>query len=186
MGPSIFSSIVFIRVSLPKIWLCFYWFVRVRCIFVLMRKVVGAALGGALWVRSPKTSGVSIRPLAYQFACSLAHLLAPHYSLCSRAPLRSFARSLVHSLAPELMGQKFLSLNWTRRFHSVSSHCAMRTKRKEKALSLFLCFRFEKAFFSGKLRGRKRWNKSLWVVDAVLSSIVYRRRRGPIGRSTID
>ena len=96
MVPSIFSSIVFIRVSLPKIWLCFCWIVRVRWIFVLMRKVVGAALGGALWVGSPKTSGVSIRPLACLFACSLAHLHAPHYSLCSRAPLRSVIRLLAH------------------------------------------------------------------------------------------
>ena len=32
-----------------------------------------------------------------------SHLLAPHSSLRSRAPLRSFDRSLAHSLTPELM-----------------------------------------------------------------------------------
>ena len=38
---------------------------------------------------------------AHPFACSLAplnHSLAPHYSFRSQAPLRSFVRSLAHSL----------------------------------------------------------------------------------------
>ena len=37
----------------------------------------------------------------------LTHLLAPHCSLCLLALLRSFARLLAHSLAPELMGKRF-------------------------------------------------------------------------------
>ena len=47
------------------------------------------------------------------FARSLApltHSLATHSSLRSRAPLRSFVRSLAHLLTPELMGKWFLSI----------------------------------------------------------------------------
>ena len=53
--------------------------------------------------------------LGHSLVCSLIHSLvhshrsliryAPHCSLCSRAPLRSFVRSLAHSLAPKLVGQ---------------------------------------------------------------------------------
>ena len=53
----------------------------------------------ALWARSTKNPDVSAGPLARPFARSLAPLtrsLAPHYSLRSRAPLRSLARSLPH------------------------------------------------------------------------------------------
>ena len=32
--------------------------------------------------------------------------------------------SLAHSLAPELMGKRFMSMNWMRQFHTVSDHCA--------------------------------------------------------------
>ena len=35
----------------------------------------------------------------------------------------SFAHT-AHSLAPELMGKRFLSMKWTRRFHTVSTYCA--------------------------------------------------------------
>ena len=38
----------------------------------------------------------------------LTHSLAPHCSLRSRAPLRSFVCSLAYSLTPELMGKRFL------------------------------------------------------------------------------
>ena len=38
-------------------------------------------------------------------------LLFPHYLLRSRAPFRSFVRSLAHSLAPKLMGKRFLFMN---------------------------------------------------------------------------
>ena len=41
-----------------------------------------------------------------------------------RAALRSFVCSLARSLTQQLMGKRFLSLNSTRRFHSVSAHCA--------------------------------------------------------------
>ena len=53
----------------------------------------------ALWARSTKNSDCSTGPLAPPFAHSLApltSLLAPHYSLRSRASLRSLARSLAH------------------------------------------------------------------------------------------
>ena len=60
---------------------------------------------------------VSAGPLARPLTRSLApltRLLAPHCSLCSRAPLRSLFRSLAHSLTPELMHRKevyFYELN---------------------------------------------------------------------------
>ena len=38
-----------------------------------------------------------------------AHLLASHCSLCSRTLLQSFVRTLALSLAPQLMGKRFLS-----------------------------------------------------------------------------
>ena len=41
----------------------------------------------------------------------LVHSLAPNCSLRSGAPLRSFARSLAYSFAPELMGKRFMSMN---------------------------------------------------------------------------
>ena len=43
-----------------------------------------------------------------------------------RSLVRLLARSLAHSLTPELMGKRFLSINWrTSRFHIVSAHCAI-------------------------------------------------------------
>ena len=58
-----------------------------------------------------------------------AHLFASsHCLLRSRAPLRSFVRSLAPSLAPELMEKRFLSMNWMRRFHefhTLSTHNAL-------------------------------------------------------------
>ena len=53
----------------------------------------------ALWARSIKNPDESTAPLPRPFAHSLAPLtclLAPHSSLCSHAPLRSFIRLLVH------------------------------------------------------------------------------------------
>ena len=70
---------------------------------------------------------ISHSPIASPLARSLTpltHSLAPHCSLRSRAPLRSITFSLAYSLAPELMGKKFLSMKWTRQFHPLSIHCA--------------------------------------------------------------
>ena len=53
----------------------------------------------ALWSGTNKDRDVSTGPLTRPFARSLAtltRLLAPHYSLRSRAPLRSLACSLTH------------------------------------------------------------------------------------------
>ena len=61
-----------------------------------------------------KIDALSIGPFAPPFACLLApltHSLAPHCSLRSRAPLRSFVRSLAHSLTPALMGKWFFFLH---------------------------------------------------------------------------
>ena len=65
------------------------------------------------WFRTAKNRDVSNGPFACPLTRSLTpltHSLAPHCSLRSRAPLRSFVRSLAHSLAPELMGKWFMSL----------------------------------------------------------------------------
>ena len=45
-------------------------------------------------------------------------LLALHCLLCSRA------HSFTCSLAQELMGKGFMSMNWMRRFHALSTHSA--------------------------------------------------------------
>ena len=63
---------------------------------------------GALRSGTTENPDVSTGPLARPFARSLApltHSLAPYCSLRSRAPLRSFVRSLAHSLTPELVGE---------------------------------------------------------------------------------
>ena len=70
-----------------------------------IKKEVGD--GAARWSGTSKNQDVSTGPLARPFAHSLSpltHSLAPPSSLCSRAPLHSFARSLT-SLTPSLMGQ---------------------------------------------------------------------------------
>ena len=46
--------------------------------------------------------------------------LTSHSSHCSRAPVRSFVRSLTY----ELMENRCSSMAWTSRFLSVSTHCA--------------------------------------------------------------
>ena len=71
---------------------------------------------------------VKIGPLARPLTQSLAPLnysLTPHCSLRSRASLRSSDRSLYHSLTPELMGKRFISMNQLRRFLTVSTHCGL-------------------------------------------------------------
>ena len=55
----------------------------------------------ARWFRTAKNRDVGNGPLAPELARSLApltHLVAPHFSLRSRAPLRSFVYSLAHLL----------------------------------------------------------------------------------------
>ena len=64
-----------------------------------------------------------------QLAGAVAHwiemiwsaLLALHRSLCSRAPMRSFTGKLAYSITPKLMGNRFIPMNWTRRFHPIST-----------------------------------------------------------------
>ena len=45
---------------------------------------------------------------------------------CALRCVHFFVRSLAHSLAPELMGKGFLSVNRMRHFQAVSTHCAPR------------------------------------------------------------
>ena len=59
-------------------------------------------------LRTSRDQDVNNEPLARLLTRTLAqltHSLDPHCSLRLRAPLRSFARSLAHSLTPELMGK---------------------------------------------------------------------------------
>ena len=72
-----------------------------------------------LWFRMTIRS--TRRALSYSLVRSLVRALRCAHSL---APLRSFARSLAHSLALELMGKRFLSMNWMRRFYATSTHSA--------------------------------------------------------------
>ena len=77
----------------------------------------GSSEASARWARKAKNRDVSTGPLACPFARSLApltRLLAPHCSLRSRAPLRSLVRSLAHSLAPELVGQWNIFVQFSR------------------------------------------------------------------------
>ena len=78
-----------------------------------------------LWYRFVEYGAIlsSVRSLARSLA-ALTHSLTPQCSLRSRASLRSFVRSLTHSLTPALMGKRFLSMNWMRRFHIIWTHCA--------------------------------------------------------------
>ena len=62
---------------------------------------VGKKFLCTLWARITKNTDWSTGPLARPFPCSrapLTRLLTPHYSLCSRAPLRSLAH-FAHSRA---------------------------------------------------------------------------------------
>ena len=52
------------------------------------------------------------------------HSLALHCLLCSQTLLHSLA----HSLVPTLMGKRFMSINWMRRFYKVSTHCVLERK----------------------------------------------------------
>ena len=58
---------------------------------------------GLKWVKIDVLSTGSFAPLFARLLAPLTHLLAPHCSLRSRAPLRSFVLSLARSRAPELM-----------------------------------------------------------------------------------
>ena len=67
----------------------------------LLASLAPSAALTPLWARTTKNTDRSTGPLARPFACSLALLtcsLALPYSRCSRAPLRSLARSLARSL----------------------------------------------------------------------------------------
>ena len=70
-----------------------------------------------LWARTSKNTDWSNEPLARSLA-PLTRLLAPHYSLCSRAPLRSLNRSL----APKLVGQLMIGWLFILCFLSILAH----------------------------------------------------------------
>ena len=62
-----------------------------------------------------RSSVPSFARTAHSFACS--------------ALIASSARSAQHSLTPELMGKRLMSMHWTRRFHTDSTHCAVKRER---------------------------------------------------------
>ena len=61
----------------------------------------------------------------------LTHSLPLHCSLRSRGPLRSFVRPLAHSLAPELIGKWFISMNRMHQFNDISNHSALLPLHKQ-------------------------------------------------------
>ena len=71
---------------------------------------------------SYQLSTLSARPFDRLFAHWVTSSFTSHSSLRPRAPLRSF----VCLLTPELMEKWFLSVNWMRRFPTISTHSAMR------------------------------------------------------------
>ena len=66
----------------------------------------------------------------------------PHCTLYLDALLSSFFHLLAHLVAPELMRTRFMSIKWTRRFHIISTHCAIMSEnpkmRPRKAFRWFL------------------------------------------------
>ena len=88
----------------------------------------------AQWFRTDMIPHLSAGPLARLFACSLAprtHLLAPHCLLCLSTPLRSFVRSFVHSLTPELVRKWMIWCLKTTWFCPTVRCCLRRRRRLE-------------------------------------------------------
>ena len=82
----------------------------------------------SLWSKKAKNTDCSNGPLARPFARSLAtltRLLAPDCSLHSRPPLRSLIHSLAHFAHSLARGKEAFCMKWTRRLHTVSTHCGM-------------------------------------------------------------
>ena len=80
----------------------------------------GGFKGVALW--SGTNKNVSTGPLARPFTCSLApltRLLAPHYSLCLRTPLRSLARSFAHFAHSRARGKVYILMS---QYHIILTH----------------------------------------------------------------
>ena len=65
----------------------------------------------------------------------LTHSLALHCSLRSPAPLRS--------LTPEHLGKRIMSMNWMRRFYTVSAHSAM-DQNSQKGIDRSMIYRASK------------------------------------------
>ena len=82
-------------------------------------------VASSLWARAAKNTDCSTGPLARPFAHSLDLLtrsVAPHYSLCSRAPLRSLARSLAHFAHSRTRGTVNDSMGISSVFFSILAH----------------------------------------------------------------
>ena len=107
------------------------------------------------WLRISLNRNVSNGPLAHPLAGSLAPLtrsLAPHCLLRSRASLRLLVRSFTHSLAPELVGQQNIFVQFWRCFESL---CSIRFVSRALMARL--------AFYDGKHLSERKyaWIKSL-------------------------
>ena len=69
-------------------------------------------------------------PFARPLALLIALIVCLHAFACSTLPTTlthstALICSLAHSLSPEFMGKKCLSMMWRRPFHTVSTHCAL-------------------------------------------------------------
>ena len=113
------------------------------------------------WFRASWKQDVFNGPFAYPLARSLApltYLLAPH---CSRAPLRSFVRSLARSLTHSgAYGKEVLSMKWMRRFHTVSAHCALQLLLHQR-LDVERKWGGEAGRWEKERRGREKGKKRL-------------------------
>ena len=77
----------------------------------------------AEWLPNWRVKYWAIRSSVRSFART-AHSFACSALLASLARSAALIRSLARSLTPELMGKRFLSMKWTRRFHTFSTLCA--------------------------------------------------------------
>ena len=79
---------------------------------------VGWLCNRHLEYRALHSSVRSFARTAHSFACSALLASLPRFSV--------LIHLIAHSLTPELMGKRFLSLEWTRRFHTIYDYSLCR------------------------------------------------------------
>ena len=98
----------------------------------------------ALWVEMIRNRRI-IRSSARSFAC-ITHSLATHWSLCSRAPLRSFARLFCFCIHGD----------FTRRYTMSSLFFMVKYMKKKNSFQFFFFFFFAFASMEVPLEDRQR------------------------------
>ena len=123
----------------------------------------GSPFTHSLWSRTTKNPYMSTGACARLLA-PLARSLAPPCSLHLLCFAHSFARSHTHSRA---RGKSIFSMKWTRRFHTVSTHCAPFTHRKpiwkwERWSLLSLNWSLKGLKVMKSVESRRRWLAHWW------------------------